>query len=171
MLAGLLDRPSVHLCGCARTCEQSLGSVHPGLGPKLAAFARWTERTSWFEMDEIYRATFSSDGWCPASVAWHLFPPVRRAAFLVRLRAHYRLQGFQPGGDFLDHVSTLLRFAARDPQACESDGIIEFCVRPAVRRMRARLADCHPYAVALDAIISYLAAIQRQPETPVASAG
>lgn len=167
MLAGLLDRPSVHLCGCARLCEQRLGPVNTGLAVKLATFARWSERTSWFEMDEIYRATFSSDGWCPASVAWHLFPPARRARFLVRMKAHYRLQGFAPGGELADHVATLLRFAARDPQASESDGIIEFCVRPALRRMRARLAACHPYATALDAVILYLAIIQRRSEVPV----
>jgi nitrate reductase assembly molybdenum cofactor insertion protein NarJ len=170
-LAGLLDRPSVHLSGCARSCEQELRLVHPDLGFKLAEFARWTERTSWFEIDEIYRATFSSDGWCPASVAWHLFPPMRRPGFLVRLRAHYRLQGFVPGSELSDHVSTLLRFAARDPQACEFDGVIEFCVRPALRRMRARLATSHPYATALDAIVLYLAVIQGRHKQPLASTG
>lgn len=169
MLAGLLDRPSVHLDSCARACEQNVGLVHAGLRHKLATFARWTERTSWFEMDEIYRATFSGDGWCPASVAWHLFPPARRAAFLVRLRAHYRLQGFSPASEWPDHVSTLLRFAATDPQACESDGIIEFCVRPALRRMRARLEASHPYAAALDAVILYLSIIQKQPGAQLTS--
>ncbi len=170
MLAGLLDRPNAHLRGCACACERSLSLMHPALGRRLAAFAGWLGRRSWFEIDEIYRATFDSDGWCPASVTWHLFPPARRAAFLVRLAAYYRLQGFSPGGQLPDHVSTLLRFAAGDPLATQADGIIEFCVRPALRRMRARLESCHPYATALDAVILYLAITQssRHPEARAA---
>jgi nitrate reductase delta subunit len=156
-LAGLLDRPNPRLRACARDCRQRLQHWHPELARKLYAFASWLDRTSWFEIEDIYRATLELGGWCPAGIAGHLFPPARRAPFLVRLESHYRLHGFSPGGELPDHIAVVLRFAAAHPHAPEGDRMVEFCVRPALRRMRARLGTTHPYAAALDAMILYFA--------------
>jgi len=138
--------------GAVADAEAAAASLPPAVKGHLRAFARSLARMPLDRLQEAYSTLFELDPACPPYVGFHAFGETyQRSAFLVALAGRCRDVGVEPRGELADHLSVVLQFLARSPDAAEREELINLVLRPALDRMVAK-AKKSPYGRALEAL-------------------
>lgn len=151
-LGRALEYPGADLATRLETCRAALAASCPDAA-RLAeeAFARF-DATSTEAFEEIYASSFDLTPACAPYATVHLFgeESFKRGEFMARLQGRYAEAGFDAGAELPDHVSVLLRYAARTERE-EAGELAQYCLMTPLARMAAALDGANPYALLLRA--------------------
>ena len=162
VLADLLEYPGRGFeerlrCGASEeprlSSDQSATPCRDASAPVLSRFVQSISALTMDEREELYSATFDVTPSCVLYVSIHLFGEqnFKRGEFMATLQARYQQAGFDPRGELPDHLSALLRFAARTDEVERRD-LVQFCLLAPVAKMIAALSESNPYHALLEAV-------------------
>lgn len=148
LLAGLLEYPRADLLEQCQRVEPLPTVSHDLLGPFRSAM----EALSLDQQEELYTATFDITPACAPYASIHLFGEenFKRGEFMAALSIRLVEAGIDRRGELPDHISVLLRLAARLDQA-ERRELAEFVLLSALPKMIAALDPVNPYHALLAA--------------------
>jgi nitrate reductase delta subunit len=152
--AELLRYPDAGIGARARACARAAARASPEAARRLERFARFCDASAPERLEEEYTAAFDLAAPCVPYVGHQLFGDgPARAAFLARLRAMEREEGFLPGDDLADHVCEVLLFLAAARDHADRDVLLRDGLAPAAEKMhRALEAAGHAWADVLAAL-------------------
>lgn len=136
--ADALDYPQSHPGSILDDC---LRELPPGeAAARLRTFRDFAAGQTAAQMQERYTTTFDFNAACCLYAGHHLVgDDDRRAAFLVRLRQHYRRASFSEGHELPDHLSVMLRYAAANAADAEAQELVIECIVPALNAITGQL--------------------------------
>ncbi len=151
-LGRVLEYPGPDLPGRLEVCRATLAGSHPGAARFVEGAIAALEVSSVEGFEETYARSFDLKPACAPYATVHLFgeESFKRGEFMARLQGRYAEEGFDAGSELPDHVSLLLRFAARAGRD-EAGELAQYCLMTPLARMAAALDEANPFALLLRA--------------------
>ncbi len=136
LLAKVLEYPTSEIAVQAETCSSSLGIVGSQAQRYFYGFKEFCRKNPISRLEELYTDTFDLQAICCPYVGFHLFGENRgRGMFMVRLKEHYRKEGYPANGELPDHISVMLMYLSIAVRSDETRELVNFCLIPAVKKM------------------------------------
>ena len=133
--ADLLDYPAPERLAASRAAADRALDAFPDCAGALEPLRTLLRTGRTEELQESYCEAFDNTADRALEVGWHAFGEnYARGSFLVFMREHLRALGIAESGELPDHLSSVLRVAARlDDEAARV--VIGDLTIPAVRKM------------------------------------
>ncbi|MBL8861194.1 MAG: molecular chaperone TorD family protein [Planctomycetes bacterium] len=146
-LAGLFELPRCDFVEQARVAAELAREVDAGAADRLAALACECTELSSDRLEEVFVRTFELQPFCTPYAGPHLFGEegFQRGRMLAGLRAGFARHGFEVQGELPDHLSVLLRFAARLDGVEFDEFRAWFLATPLVKLADALAPTSNPY--------------------------
>ncbi|MDE3155054.1 MAG: nitrate reductase molybdenum cofactor assembly chaperone [Acidobacteriota bacterium] len=155
LLADLLEYPGPDLPGRLDAGLSDAPVRGSAAAAPLGRFRDELAREGYVGFQEAYTRVFDFDPESAPYLGHHLFgEDMRRGAFMAHLKKRYAETGLSSGTEVPDHLSAVLRFAARLEPGEEADELVHDCLVPAAARLgRALEQKASPYALVLQALL------------------
>ncbi len=158
LLADVLEYPGPGVRGQAEACSLALKSLNVKAQGRFEAFSKFCTTMPVSRLEELYTDTFDLQAICCPYVGFHLFGEDRgRGMFMVKLKEHYRKEGYPGNGELPDHISVMLRFLSHAERNNETMDLISYCLIPAMKKMVSLFKDsANPYQGVLETALVLL---------------
>lgn len=154
-IAEILEYPGPDLGARVRRCVDMVAPHDPDAADELREFLAAVEQEPLARWEERYSATFDINPVCSLYVGDQLLGDgTKRAAFMVKVKAKYREDGFALGSELPDHLTVMLRYLASLRDDAAAGLLISECLVPAVDKMRKGFGDSrNPYGRVIKALL------------------